>query len=72
VLIGRPGALAALALAVARAGAAGPAEAVPGAAHHGSWLPTPAGQRFELSLRAYWPGDELLDGRWQPPAVTPD
>jgi len=31
VLIGRPGALAALALAVARAGAAGPAEAVPGA-----------------------------------------
>jgi hypothetical protein len=44
----------------------------PGAAHHASWLPTPAGQRFELSLRAYWPGDELLDGRWQPPAVTPE
>jgi hypothetical protein len=44
----------------------------PGPAHHANWLPTPAGQRFELSLRAYWPGDELLDGRWQPPAVTPE
>jgi hypothetical protein len=35
------------------------------------WLPTPAHQRFELSLRAYWPDDALLQDRWSPPAVTP-
>jgi hypothetical protein len=43
----------------------------PGPDHRANWLPTPADQRFELSLRAYWPGDELLDGRWTPPAVLP-
>jgi hypothetical protein len=43
----------------------------PGPAHHANWLPTPAGQRFELSLRAYWPEDAMLEGRWTPPAVVP-
>ncbi|HEX3759729.1 MAG TPA: DUF1254 domain-containing protein [Kofleriaceae bacterium] len=43
----------------------------PGAARHANWLPTPAGQRFELSLRAYWPDDALLQGHWTPPAVEP-
>jgi hypothetical protein len=46
-----------------------PEDPVP--AHRANWLPTPAHQRFELSLRAYWPGDDLLDGRWTPPAVMP-
>lgn len=43
----------------------------PGAARRANWLPTPAGQRFELSLRAYWPDEALLQGRWTPPAVEP-
>ena len=43
----------------------------PGAAQRASWLPTPAHQPFELSLRAYWPDDALLDGHWTPPAVVP-
>ncbi|HEY0986505.1 MAG TPA: DUF1214 domain-containing protein, partial [Kofleriaceae bacterium] len=43
----------------------------PGPAHRASWLPTPANKPFELSLRAYWPDDALLDGRWTPPAIAP-
>jgi hypothetical protein len=43
----------------------------PGPAHRASWLPTPANKPFELSLRAYWPDDALLDGRWTPPAIVP-
>ena len=43
----------------------------PGPAHRANWLPTPDHQRFELSLRAYWPGEPLLRGAWIPPAVTP-
>lgn len=42
----------------------------PGPEHRANWLPTPDHQRFELSLRAYWPDAALLDGRWTPPAVT--
>jgi hypothetical protein len=43
----------------------------PGPDHRANWLPTPAHQRFELSLRAYWPDQALLDDRWMPPAVRP-
>jgi hypothetical protein len=43
----------------------------PGPERRASWLPTPAHQRFELSLRAYWPDDALLQDRWSPPAVVP-
>lgn len=42
----------------------------PGPEHRANWLPTPRGQTFELSLRAYWPKEELLEGRWMPPAVA--
>lgn len=35
-----------------------------------NWLPAPAGG-FYLCLRAYMPRPELLDGRYQLPAVTP-
>jgi hypothetical protein len=43
----------------------------PGPERRAHWLPTPAHQRFELSLRAYWPDDALLQERWSPPAVVP-
>jgi hypothetical protein len=43
----------------------------PGPDHHANWLPTPDHQNFELTLRAYWPGEPLLEGRWVPPAVVP-
>jgi hypothetical protein len=43
----------------------------PGPVHQANWLPTPRGQLFELSLRAYWPKEELLEGQWMPPAVMP-
>ncbi len=33
-----------------------------------NWLPAPAG-RFDLVLRLYWPGGDVLTGEWIPPAV---
>ncbi len=41
----------------------------PGAAKESNWLPVPA-DLFNVSLRMYWPGDAVLDGKWIPPAVT--
>ncbi|MBR0648747.1 DUF1254 domain-containing protein [Roseomonas terrae] len=38
------------------------------AAQRTNWLPAPRG-KFSLYLRAYWPGPEILDGRWTPPPV---
>lgn len=35
-----------------------------------NWLPAPA-EEFTLYLRAYWPDRSILDGTWEPPAVTP-
>jgi hypothetical protein len=43
----------------------------PGFSHSANWIPTPSGRAFQLSLRAYWPKDELLEGKWMPPAVVP-
>jgi hypothetical protein len=40
----------------------------PDGAKAANWLPSPAGD-FNLSLRLYWPGDEILKGKWVPPAV---
>jgi hypothetical protein len=34
-----------------------------------NWLPAPRGA-FSLYLRAYWPGQHILDGTWTPPPVT--
>ena len=33
-----------------------------------NWLPAPSGS-FNLSFRLYWPKDEILQGKWIPPAV---
>lgn len=34
-----------------------------------NWLPAPAG-KFSLYLRVYWPEEEVITGRWSPPAVV--
>ena len=34
-----------------------------------NWLPSPKGADFSLYIRAYWPGADVLDGSWTPPAV---
>ena len=35
-----------------------------------NWLPAPTGP-FSLCMRLYAPRPEALDGRWNPPALTP-
>ncbi|MGQ7249571.1 DUF1254 domain-containing protein [Halomonas sp. V046] len=34
-----------------------------------NWLPAPEGN-FSLYIRAYWGKEGILDGSWQPPAIT--
>jgi hypothetical protein len=34
-----------------------------------NWLPAPAGE-FALVLRLYWPREDVVTGRWMPPAVA--
>jgi hypothetical protein len=43
----------------------------PGPERRANWLPTPRGQTYELSLRAYWPNEALLNGQWTPPPIVP-
>jgi len=40
------------------------------AGKQGNWLPAPTGP-FSLMMRLYLPKPSVLDGTWQPPAVTP-
>lgn len=42
----------------------------PGPAKEPNWLPTPATGDFNLMLRIYWPARAIIDGSWNPPAVT--
>lgn len=41
----------------------------PGTARDSNWLPAPAGP-FNLTMRAYAPKAEILNGKWNPPPVT--
>ncbi len=40
----------------------------PGGDRDSNWLPAPNG-RFNLSLRLYWPHEEVVRGRWTPPPL---
>ena len=42
----------------------------PGGTRSSNWLPAPASGPFTLSMRAYLPRPELLDGRYRLPAIT--
>lgn len=35
-----------------------------------NWLPAPDGE-FSLYIRAYWPGEAIIDRSWTPPPVVP-
>ena len=41
----------------------------PGAEKESNWLPAPEGD-FSIWLRTYWPDQAILDGSWEPPAIT--
>jgi len=41
----------------------------PGKDKESNWLPAPKGADFSLYVRAYWPKDDILQGRWAPPEV---
>jgi hypothetical protein len=43
----------------------------PGDARRANWLPAPASGPFALTLRAYWPERELLDGGYRLPPIMP-
>jgi hypothetical protein len=43
--------------------------ASPGADKETNWVPAPKDD-FSLYIRAYWPKQEILDGKWTPPSVT--
>jgi len=36
-----------------------------------NWLPIPKEGSFSLTLRLYWPKDEVLEGKWNIPFVIP-
>jgi hypothetical protein len=42
----------------------------PGGEATSNWLPTPTGEDFVLTLRAYIPRQEMLDGQYRVPKVV--
>jgi hypothetical protein len=42
----------------------------PGKEMESNWLPAPDGPIYVV-IRLYWPKEEALNGKWQPPALTP-
>jgi hypothetical protein len=40
----------------------------PGTLRQANWLPAPL-DTFNLILRLYWPSEQVLGGRWRPPAI---
>ncbi|UGT40786.1 DUF1254 domain-containing protein [Nocardia yamanashiensis] len=42
----------------------------PGQDKEANWLPAPASGDFNLTLRTYWPDQQIVDGDWNPTAVT--
>jgi len=40
----------------------------PGPEKEANWLPAPNGP-FALALRIYWPGQDVLDGKWKPAGI---
>ena len=40
----------------------------PGPEKESNWLPAPDGP-FALALRIYWPGQDVLDGSWEPSTI---
>ncbi|MBV4359041.1 DUF1254 domain-containing protein [Pinibacter aurantiacus] len=44
--------------------------APPAKEYESNWLPAVEKGEFSLYLRTYWPKEEVLDGRWMPPAVS--
>ncbi len=42
----------------------------PPAGHESNWLPAPASGNFILWLRAYLPGQAILDGKYQAPPIV--
>ncbi len=42
----------------------------PGKDKESNWLPAPDGPIYVV-MRLYWPKEEALNGKWQPPAMTP-
>ncbi len=41
----------------------------PGSGRDSNWLPAPDG-KFNLSLRLYWPSEDVVRGGWKPPPVA--
>jgi hypothetical protein len=41
----------------------------PGKDKESNWLPAPQGE-FNVSMRIYWPKESVLNGTWNPPAIT--
>ena len=44
------------------------ASEAPGGDMDANWLPSPKGP-FNLIMRVYWPKEDVLVGRWNPPGV---